>query len=263
MKILILGHNGLLGNTVFKYLRQNFDIEITDNRWGTKEFEDFIKSSNSEWLINCIGCIPQKTSTIKDYYYVNTELPIYLTKFFKGKIINPSTDCEFSGKINIDHFYKKTDYPDAIDDYGISKKISYMYLESLKNPNIVQIRTSIIGPENIGGKSLWNWFVECQNESIKGFINQYWNGITTLEWAKWAEKIILEKDILTNSNVLQLGTEKISKYKILKNINEILNLHKNLIPFESDKYVNKCLLSDISLKDISEQIHEAYEFNKK
>ena len=44
MKILVLGHKGMLGNMVYKYLSTKNDCELftTDLRWPTKEFKKFV-----------------------------------------------------------------------------------------------------------------------------------------------------------------------------------------------------------------------------
>jgi dTDP-4-dehydrorhamnose reductase len=45
MEILILGHNGLLGNMVYKYFTsKNYSVITTDLRWNNNDFKDFILS---------------------------------------------------------------------------------------------------------------------------------------------------------------------------------------------------------------------------
>ena len=101
MNVLILGSNGMLGHMVEKYLKQYYKIEIINHRGPSQDFKTAINNSNSDFLINCIGAIPQKTKN----FDVNWELPIWLDNNFKGKIIHPVTDCEMDR-----------------DDYGISKR---------------------------------------------------------------------------------------------------------------------------------------------
>jgi len=96
MKILVLGHTGMLGHMVVKYLKfQNEEIVTTDLKWETDEFKDYIKKSTCEYLVNCIGCIPQKKPNWAQYKSVNIFLPLFLTNNFTGKIIHSSTDCDF------------------------------------------------------------------------------------------------------------------------------------------------------------------------
>ena len=96
MKILVLGHNGMLGHMVVKYLiSQNQNVVTTDLKWESDEFKEYIKKSTCEYLVNCIGCIPQKKPNWTQYKSVNIFLPLFLTNNFTGKIIHPSTDCDF------------------------------------------------------------------------------------------------------------------------------------------------------------------------
>lgn len=100
MRILILGHTGMLGHMVKMYLEQFYTVETISDRWGTEEFKTTIQESDADYLINCIGAIPQRTKN----FDINWELPIWLDQNFNGRIIHPGTDCEMDD-----------------DDYGISK----------------------------------------------------------------------------------------------------------------------------------------------
>jgi dTDP-4-dehydrorhamnose reductase len=103
-RILILGHNGMLGHMVLKFLKtQNITIETTNLRWPTDNFKEEIKNYNGDFIINCIGAIHQRTSN----FDVNWELPIFLDFYSNCKIIHPGTDCEMDN-----------------DSYGISKRIA-------------------------------------------------------------------------------------------------------------------------------------------
>ena len=78
LKVLILGHRGMLGHMVKMYLEQFYTIETISDRWGTEEFKAAIQESDADYLINCIGAIPQRT---KDFT-INWELPIWLDQNF-------------------------------------------------------------------------------------------------------------------------------------------------------------------------------------
>ena len=255
MKILVLGHNGMLGHTVVKYLKsQNEEIVTTDLRWETDEFKDYIKNSTCDYLINCIGSIPQKKPNWEKYKSVNILLPIFLSDNFKGRIIHPTTDCEFDGKISELSYYASNEHATALDDYGLSKAYASIVLKT-KN-NVKQLRTSIIGPELYNKVSLMEWFFK-QNETANGYANHYWNGITTLEWAKQVHKII--KDWNKFEQITQIGTDKISKYKLLCLINKIFECKKNIISINVDT-VNKCLKTDYTLQSLEDQLVELKKF---
>lgn len=251
MKIIVLGHLGMLGHMVVKYFEnKNLQVQTTNLRWPSKEFEDLIINSNADFLINCIGCIPQKKPDWQLYKSINILLPCFLSENFKGKIIHPTTDCEFNGQLSIDNFYFKNDIANSLDDYGISKAYSSAILKD--KMNVKQIRTSIIGPELKSKVSLMEWFLK-QEKDVNGYTNHYWNGITTLEWAKQCYNIIINWN--HSNNLIQLATEKISKYQLLCLINIVFNSKKNIIPKDSF-FSNKCLLSDYSIINIDQQLKE-------
>lgn len=252
---MVLGHNGMLGHVVFKYLTsQNIEVITTDLKWETHELKEYIKKCTCEYMINCIGCIPQKKYTWEQYKSINISLPMFLSNNFTGKIINPSTDGEFDGKVNEHYFYSKNELPTALDDYGLSKA----YISSIlrfKN-NVKQIRSSIIGPELKNKVCLMEWFFK-QSENVNGYTNHYWNGITTLEWSKQAYKIIKNWDRYDTIN--QIGTNKINKYELLCLINKIFECNKNIISINVD-CVNKCLQTDYTLQSLENQLIELKKF---
>lgn len=260
MKILILGHNGMLGNCAYKYFKDKNNIYITDLRWNTEEFKNFIINIDVDFIINCIGAIPQKNYKSEDYNKINFELPIFLESTGK-KIIHPSTDCEFSGNILYPLKYKENDNRDADDDYGKSKaKISKTIVSEFKNTKI--IRTSIIGHELNSNKSLLDWFLSVdETKEVNGYGNYYWNGITTLLWCDIAEAIILNWQFFYH--IIQIGTEGLNKYELLKIIKKVYNKETKINDFNLEKPINKMLESDFVIPTIEEQLIELKNFYDK
>src|SRR5690606_10973616 len=127
----------------------------------------------------------------------------------------------FSGKLEYPLKYQKNAIRDAEDDYGMSKaKISEIIENEFQNTKI--IRTSIIGHELTGHFSLLDWFLSVdENQSVNGFVNHYWNGITTLQWAKIAEKIISNWD--DYNTITQVGLDGLNKFELLQVIKEVYN----------------------------------------
>jgi len=231
MTILILGHKGMLGHIVFNYLSdQNFDVKTIDYRFPSKKFKQYIKSFKGDFIINCIGSIPQKTSI----FDINTELPIWLSDNTLTKIIHPGTDCEMDN-----------------DEYGNSKRIAREYI--IKNSyNTKIIKTSIIGPELISKNSLLEWFLNSENE-VKGYTKTMWSGITTLEWAKQCLNLIKNWESYNKETIIE-GT-CLSKYNLLNLIKEIFNKEINIIP-DNGVDINKCLKGNIKVSDIKIQLQE-------
>lgn len=260
-KILILGHNGMLGNALFKFFNENkqYTVTTTKERWGDVSFNETLIESDSDIIINCIGAIPQKNKDESDYNTVNIDLPIFLEKLNK-KIIHPSTDCEFSGNIELGMKYKKSDTRDANDSYGKSKAdISRTIENEFKNTKV--IRTSIIGHELNSHLALLDWFLSSQG-TVKGFSNHYWNGITTLQWAKLAENLITNWDNFPIIN--QYGTStNLSKFEVLNLAKKVYEKNIIIESFETPNIVNKCLQSDIEIPSLEVQLTELKAFYKK
>lgn len=250
MKILILGHNGMLGHVVFKFFKNlGFDVHTINSKFPDKSFCDEIMISDCDFLINCIGCIPQKHTSESSMMISNFFLPVFLTHNFGGKIIHATTDCEFSGLSN--SFYSKESFRDAVDFYGKSKILASNYMLNYAKCHI--IRTSIIGFELNSRKSLLEWFLNNKISEIKGFSDHWWNGITTLQWAKIAHQIV-ENQI--SDNFIQVGTEAISKFDLLNIFNEIFQTNHNITKQDTGCGIFKCLISDFKVPNIQQQIIE-------
>ncbi|MDA3780554.1 MAG: sugar nucleotide-binding protein [Bacteroidales bacterium] len=260
MKILILGHNGMLGNVVHKYFSVENEIVIINSRWDSDEFKIAVLESDAEFVINCIGAISQKKFDDNYFDFLNVKLPEFLETTGK-KIIHPSTDCVFSGNLEPPKMYNKDDERDAYDVYGKSKaKIDKMIVDDFKNTKM--IRASIIGHEIHGHVSLLDWFLSTDDDTeLNGYANYYWNGITTLQWSKIAEKLMLDWDnvpIMT-----QVGTEGIVKSNLLRLMGKIYNKPNKINDFEMKIHLNKMLISDYSIQSMEEQLIELKMLYKK
>lgn len=235
MEILILGHKGLLGNMVKKYFefsKINVSVINSNIRWNSVEFKEYLLNNKYDFIINCIGAIPQRT---KDFS-INYTLPIWLSNNVKSKIIHPGTDCEMD-----------------TDEYGISKKKSRDYIiDNSENTKI--IKTSIIGPELNTHFSLMDWFLSNKdNDEVNGFVNHKWNGNTTLTWAKFCLEIINNWDKYQKETILY--SDCVSKYEILNHINDTFGRKIKILKKETDN-VDKCLLGEIKMPNIKDQIKE-------
>jgi len=258
-KVFILGHKGMLGNAVLKYFlnNPNFIVQTTNSRFPDDDFLNKLSGADTEFIVNCIGKIPQKQqSSDEKYDLINIKLPEFLETLGK-KVIHPSTDCEFSGLLESSKQYSKSDPRDAQDEYGRSKaQISEKIEKNFKNTKI--IRVSIIGHESGSKVSLLEWFLS-QRGAVNGYINHFWNGITTLEWAKKCEQLINYWDSYPILN--QFGTaENKSKYHLLCLIREVYGKNISVNEFSDKKTINKCLLSDLPVKNVKDQLIELRDF---
>lgn len=267
--IVILGHKGMLGSAVLRYYqRSSYTTFTTDARFPSDEFCDFISKHDNDktTIINCIGAIPQQTND----FIINLTIVDYLIRFTnKAKILFASTDCVFEGKKENTSrpelfSYSKNDEMDATSSYGKSKAFSDGLILKNKSPRFLAIRSSIIGFDKYS-KSFLSWVLNNPiNSKINGYFNHYWNGITTLEWAKVSRLIInnwmqMEMDY---SNIIHVGCEyPLSKYDLINIIRDIFE-RKDLkvICDTTQTPSNKTLKLDLVRKPIEEQLNDLKKF---
>jgi dTDP-4-dehydrorhamnose reductase len=256
MKIFLFGSSGMLGRYVYLVLSKHYNVEcinrkqydiVNDNDDIGKLNEIFTDITNEDIIINCSGIIPQKTrqNDYKTYILGNTLFPHKLQCISKEKIaqfIHITTDCVFDGKIGN---YNEDSLHTACDLYGISK--------SLGEPiDSTVIRTSIIGEELFGKKSLLEWVKSNKNGEINGYTNHYWNGVTCLTLANFI------KNMIDNGNFWKgvkhiFSKNIVSKYDLCCHINEIYNLNIKINKHEDSNAKNMTLSGEF---EISETIFE-------
>jgi dTDP-4-dehydrorhamnose reductase len=266
MKIILFGATGMLGKYIFNelkkiyvvkcILRNNFDI-INDN-W--LKLENILKDTIDEGdiIINCSGIIPQKknNNNLKEYIKVNSLFPHKLNEIISKKnchFIHITTDCVFGG---LKGNYIDSDNHDSDSIYGISKSLG-------ECENATIIRTSIIGEELYSKKSLLEWVISNKNNTIDGYTNHYWNGVTCLTLAKIICEMI-EKNIFWKGVRHIFSPETVSKYYLCQYINEIYNLNIKINPIEKN-FKNLSLNGEelFKIDNIYNQIVEQKNYNIK
>lgn len=239
MKYLILGCNGMAGHLVSLYLKENKhdvtgyarkDLGLVDTIIGdvrdSNTLKDTIAAGGYDAVINCIGILNQfAESDHENAIYINGYLPHFLAKVTENMptmLVHLSTDCVFSGKTGN---YTEKSLRDGETFYDRSKAIGE--LEDSKN---LTLRCSIVGPDMSGdGIGLLNWFM-TQKDSVQGYKNVIWTGLTTLELAKVIEKAC-EKGI--SGLVNAVPDECISKFELLKLFNSLRRNKIEIVPNEN------------------------------
>jgi len=251
MNVFVIGQNGMLGNYVYSYFKNNTKYNtiglkrtdlniITATQRTIKNMLFHLGLVENDIIINCTGIIPQRNNNnVLDSITVNSVFPYYLYNICKqmdSKLIHISTDCVFSGEKG---HYTEESIHDAKDIYGKTK--------SLGEPiDATIIRTSIIGEELNHFNSLLEWVKSNKNKEVLGFTNHFWNGISCLQFAKICEYMI-------NNNIFWSGVkhiispEVISKYDLIKLISKIYNLNTKVNDHMTH---NKCDRTLSSIKDI-------------
>ena len=250
-KVLVIGVKGMAGHLVFKKLPQLgnyemygiarnhpetshvFDLDVSD----TSKLKAIVQENQFDVIVNCIGILNKDAEDHPDKaIWFNAYFPHFLeniTKETSTKVVHISTDCVFSGKKGS---YSETDFKDGEGFYAQSKALG-----EIVNHKDVTLRTSIIGPElNSNGIGLFHWFMKQDNtQTLKGFTQAFWSGITTIELANvihWA----IQNEV---TGLKQIAGEKIDKYQLLLLFNEVFK--NNQVAILADDYykVDKSLMS--------------------
>ncbi len=163
-------------------------------------------------VVNCIGAIPQRKYSEAEYRSLNETFPHQLADYCERRsvaLVHVSTNCVFSGKrANC----VETDEADAEDLYGISK---------LKGEpkNATVFRCSIIGFEPASSNGLLEWFYKNTAETVYGYTDSFWNGLTTYELSRRIVACIEANDLPRTVRHFN-AANTLSKYQILCYIGE-------------------------------------------
>ncbi len=240
-KIAVLGSNGMLGHAISSYFKRHDWIVVPVTR---QEF-DVLKTPISvleeilfglDAVVNCIGLTKPTIDaySMKEAMMVNARFPVSLAKYCNKhniKCFHVTTDCVFSGKAGK---YTESDYMDADDIYGISKAFG-------DGADCMVLRTSIIGEEKIHKRYLLSWAIDNKGKSVLGFINHFWNGVTTVYLAE------IIYDILSLDNMYIKGIHHIyspdvvSKRELLELISIVYGLDLTIKSFECEVKCNRTL----------------------
>jgi len=262
-KVLVLGANGMLGKMVALYLNSLKDlvVDITSrsknafvvenfdgnyylfdaNSYNLNPLEEIIKVSDYDCIVNCIGVIKPKINendaeSINNTILVNSYFPLDIHKVALKNYVNYiqiGTDCVFSG---MDGQYTEDSFKDALDLYGKSKIAG-----EIEGNSKTVIRSSIIGPEQGSGFSLMNWFLNNQELVVSGFKNHFWNGVTTLNFAKVIEGLIFNSEINDFKTHHLIPKNVISKANLLEQFKIHFNKEIQIEHIDASNVINRTL----------------------
>lgn len=281
--ILILGSAGLLGSTLLRYFSGQAEIDV----YGTarsihsilklpeavqSRVEINVDVENPDHLlkvfsnvrpdvvVNCVGIVKQLSEADHPLTAIpiNSLLPHRLVKLCAAvgaRLIHLSTDCVFSGSRGC---YLESDIADATDLYGRSKLMG-----EVDYPNAVTLRTSLIGHELNGSRSLVSWFLSQQG-SVKGFTKAIFSGLPTIEIARVIEQFVLPNPGLRG--LYHLSADPISKHDLLVLVRDIYGKQIDIIPDDSlviDRSLNSSRFraaTGFVPKTWPEMIHDMHDF---
>ena len=246
--VLVLGASGMLGNAVTRYFFQETNFSVIGGVRSKSSVDlfpqslqehivcgvdvdyfdtvrAFIKEQQPDIVINCVGLVKQLSDANDPLIAlpINSLFPHMLARCcaeYSARVIHMSTDCVFSGSKG---GYLDNDIPDAHDLYGVSKRLG-----EVDYPNAVTLRTSIIGHELNGNRSLIDWFLS-QEGSVKGFSEAVFSGLPTVEIARIIKDYVIpNKDL---RGVYHVSAEPINKYDLL---NLVANIYGHKIEIIRD-----------------------------
>lgn len=250
MRVLVLGASGMLGNAMIRVLSEKEKWEVfgtvrssAANRFFSskiaKRLVTGVDVENHDALVrlfaqlrpdvvvNCIGLVKQLADADDPLLAipVNSLLPHRLAGLCGltgARLVHMSTDCVFSGKKG---GYRESDPSDAEDLYGRSK-----FLGEVDFPHAITLRTSIIGHELQGARSLIGWFLS-QERQCKGFVKAIYSGLPTAVLAQLIRDVIIPRADL--SGLYHVASKPISKYDLLCMVAEIYGKDIQIIPDDS------------------------------
>jgi dTDP-4-dehydrorhamnose reductase len=264
--VLILGASGMLGSAVLREFSGFQGELIATSRGGAGlkpssnvTFLNFDAGADSlnekfpmpiNFVINCIGIIkpyindsdPEQTATA---FEINGAFPSHLESWATergAKVIQIATDCVFSGTRGN---YQEGSEHDASDVYGKSKSLG-----EAKGASMMHLRVSIIGPEVNRNSSLMEW-VRNQPTSaeISGFTDHYWNGITSMHFARIARGII-ENNLFEAGVFHVLPQDSVTKCELVSLIAEHLGRSDIKVhPTVTGANINRTLHTSFSAKN--------------
>jgi len=231
-KILILGASGMLGNAALRVFSADDSFEVVGTVRTSSLLSFFPKeirpklvvtpdlesldglvnlfcSFKPDVVINCVGLVKQlaESNAPLSAIPINALLPHRLAgmcNLVGARLVHMSTDCVFSGNQGK---YLESDFPDSNDLYGRSK-----YLGEVDYPNAITLRTSIIGHEISGNRSLIGWFL-AQEKKVTGFKGAIFSGLPTVEVSRVIKDYVIPHEAL--HGVYHLSASPINKFDLL------------------------------------------------
>lgn len=209
----------LLPNDLHQSVIAGVDVENIDS------LTHLFAAVHPNVVINCVGLVKQLAEADDPLAAIpiNALLPHRLARLCEvagARLVHMGTDCVFSGAKGM---YTEADASDAKDLYGRSK-----YLGEVDYPHAITLRTSIIGHELDGARSLIAWFL-AQEGSVKGYKRAIFSGLPTVEIARVIRDHVIPYPEL--HGVYHVSAEPINKFDLLT---LVAHTHRKTIDISAD-----------------------------
>ena len=189
---------------------------------GIEELRDILKKQGPfDYIINCIGILngsinENDPKSVHQAILINALFPhelAILAQEIGLRVIQISTDGVFAKNAGV----CLEDSPCNCNDiYGWTKALG-----EVTSPNFLNIRCSIIGLSPNIKKGLLEWFLsQPKGSKVNGYTKQMWTGITTLQFAKLCQLLIVDNyfDVVRKEAPTHhfCPNQTISKYELLQ-----------------------------------------------
>ena len=240
VSVLVLGSEGMLGQACMRWLgcREGWKVDGTthsdanhplhfDVLGGPMRLRQILEKGRYRYAINCIGVLSSAISesdwrSVEQAIRINSVFPYELAATAADcecQVIHISTDAVFSGTSRQE--YTEDSPVDCLDCYGRTKALGECSAE-----NVLNFRCSIMGRDWNGGKGIVEWFLRAPpGETLTGFCDYYWTGVTTFQFAELCERIMVAgtfERLRSESAVHHFAPNRpASKYALLVMLNDI------------------------------------------
>lgn len=223
MRIIVLGHMGMLGKRVIAEARRRGHEVRTPFVPGTTRPARLIAlhayDLEGDTVINCAGIVKQRSNSPLDLTMTNAFAPHYVAKLcdeVRSRLIHVSTDCVFT------HPGPHTeDSPVSPDDLYARTKLAG---EITYAPHLT-VRTSFIGHSTRGLVS-----EVLNSKEIRASNNLLWTGHTAETVAEW---LVGFAEARALTGLLHLPGEEYTRYDLVRKLCGHLNVYPTIIRDDS------------------------------
>jgi len=250
MRLLILGGSGMVGHRMWLAARGRHETWATiraplqSQPWAqlfdpehviegvtvddASSFDRAFEIARPEVVVNALGLIKQRSGGTSpgEAFMANSFVPHYVRKLSDhrgARLIQISTDCVFVGDRG---HYSEADVPDAVDIYGLSKRLG-----EVQAPHLT-LRTSAIGRSLHGSDGLVEWFL-AQAGTIRGYRSARFSGLITNELADTVMTLVDSHHDL--AGIWHVAAPAIDKYTLLLRLRDAFNRDVEIEPIDEPR----------------------------
>jgi dTDP-4-dehydrorhamnose reductase len=245
----------MLGHVVARlFSERGYAVCTSEQRFDGRPDGPFfleLRAAGCDVIVNCIAAA--RGAGAQELLLTNGLLPQMLAALSApALLIHASSDAVFSGQRGN---YGAAELPDALDGYGLSKRLGERCLELTR---AVVLRVSVIGPEPTGGaRNLLSWYL-AQQQGVRGYTDVRWNGITSLQWARAA--LLAAEGRLAPGIHQPASPDVLSKAALLAEIRSAFARGAAIEPVASGTAIDRSLRPSCEVPPISQQLRELAEW---